>query len=172
MPLYQGVKRKDTGGVLFDASVEDAEFSGGGVLVGYTTNAIEGLQRYNATLHRYEFYNGTAWVESSGAVSGGFTDFAATAVATLAQLVGKICVIDTALGNVDLTFPALGVNDDGASGVIIHDQNGGANLARLISGAASFLHIGGTASPFSLPGNGDNYRWIYRHSNTTVYLIG
>lgn len=104
-----------------------------------------------------------------GTPIGGFTDFATTGTIAASSLIGKLVVVDTSSGAVDMTFPSFTASHDMASGQIIRS---GANLAQLLlPGGYNFLYPGGTASPFQLTTSGDSVRFIYRHSNTTIYLF-
>lgn len=151
---------------------------GGIVDVSAATVLYPTALREPAVGERREWDNLEGWADSLkdlftavglGTPIGGFTDVAATSTPDVADLIGRMTELQTDGGAVDMTFPSFTAAHDRSSGQIIRN---GANLARLIAPAGyNFLYAGGTVSPYSLPANGDSVRFIYRHSNTTIYLF-
>lgn len=66
MPISNGVKKKTTGGVEIDASVETAEIKGGGLKIGETNDTTEGVIGWDSVEKKPRYYNGTDWVYFGG----------------------------------------------------------------------------------------------------------
>lgn len=69
MPISNGVKKKTTGGVEIDASVETAVVKDGGLKIGESADATKAVISWDETAKKYKYHDGTDWVYFGG--SGG-----------------------------------------------------------------------------------------------------
>lgn len=71
MPISNGVKKKPTGGVEIDASVETAVVKDGGLKIGESADATKSVIAWDETAKKYKYHNGTDWVYFGGSGGGG-----------------------------------------------------------------------------------------------------
>lgn len=75
MPISNGVKKKTTGGVEIDASVETAEVKDGGLKIGESADATKAVIAWDDTAKKYKYHNGTDWVYFGGSSSSGSLEY-------------------------------------------------------------------------------------------------
>ncbi len=80
MPRDTGTRRTSTGKVEIDASVLTTEVVGGGLKIGESSDATKQTIRWNDTSKKYEYHNGTTWVEFGG--TGGSSEIYASFAST------------------------------------------------------------------------------------------
>jgi hypothetical protein len=92
MPRDTGTKKTSTGKVEIDASIETAEVVGGGLKIGESSDATKQTIRWNDTSKKYEYHNGTTWVEFGGTSGSSevYSSFASTPTDTYTELFGGL----------------------------------------------------------------------------------